>query len=121
VAGDEASNADRFVLYAVAMIGFALVAAEGPDDRDDVLELTRTFVAAVATMCAIAALQFRGVVDYTELVARLPGLSTYRPLNAVLGRGGLNRPAGTATHPIEFGSVVGLGLAAALYVGAHDR
>ena len=121
VAADEASNADRFVLGFVALAAVALVAAEGLPNGEQVLRVIRTLVTATAVMSAIAVLQHRGVVDLVQLVRRTPGLSEYQPLTPVLARSGLARPAGTATHPIEFGVVSGVVLAFAAHLAVFDR
>lgn len=121
VAADEASNADRFVIAALGLSALALVAAEGLPDRERVLDVVRTLVAASAVMSLVAVLQHRGIVDLVQLVRRTPGLSEYQPLTPVLARSGLNRPAGTATHPIEFGVVSAVVLAFAAHLAVFDR
>lgn len=121
VVADESSNADRYLIFMLAFSGIALMAAEGIHGRDEQLQVMRTLVSAVATLCAVAILQARANLDLTAYVARLPGLSSYGTREAVLKRSGLDRPAGTATHPIEFGVVVGLTLPFALHLALHDR
>lgn len=121
LAADEASNADRFVLATAGLSALALVAAEGLPDRERVLDVLRTIVAATAVMSLVAVLQHRGVVDLVQVVRRTPGLSEYQPLTPVLARSGLARPAGTATHPIEFGVVSAVVLAFAAHLAVFDR
>lgn len=110
VAVDELANSDRLLLQFAAFSGLALAAAEGIRTVEELLTVLRTFIAAVASMCAIAVLQFAGIVDLTQYIARIPILTADAALQSVFDRNGFNRPAGTATHPIEFGVVVGVGL-----------
>ena len=118
---DQKSNADRFIIGLFAFSGVALVAGEGLRTKVQQLRVLRTLASAVAVMCLIAVAQSRLGLDYAQLVARLPGLSSYNPLESVLARSGLNRPSGTAAHPIEFGVVVGATLAIAIHLVLYDR
>ena len=121
VVADELSNSDRYLISLLSFSGVALVAAEGLRDKTDLMRVVRTSIAAVATMAVIALLQSRAGFDATRYVDRIPLFSTYHPLRSVFGRSGLARPAGTATHPIEFGVVVGLCLALSIHVVLYDR
>ena len=49
----------------------------------------------------------------------IPGL-TGSPGYSLSGRGGFPRPSGTATHPIEYGTLITMILPIALYVGFHQ-
>ncbi len=120
VRADESSNADRYLIFLLAFTGIALGFAEGLQTRQQQLTILRTIVTAIAAMSGIAVLQSRSGLDLTAYIERLPGLSTYQGRESVLSRSGLARPAGTATHPIEFGVVVGLGLALQLHLFVYD-
>ena len=121
VVSDEASNADRYLIFLLSFSGIALFAAEAIRGRQGQLQIMRTTVTAVAAMCAVALLQSRAGIDLTMYLERLPGISTYGQRSAILARSGFARPAGTAAHPIEFGVVTGLGLALALHLALYDR
>jgi O-antigen ligase len=120
VTGDEVNSADRWVLYMLVWTGVALLAAEGLRDREDVLRLLRVAVAGSAFSAAVAIAQNRGF-DLTKEIAKLPGLDVAGVLDSVLTRSGLRRPAGTATHPIEFGCMLGMALGPALVLATHDK
>jgi O-antigen/teichoic acid export membrane protein/O-antigen ligase len=118
---DEVNAADRWLLFMLAWTGVALLAAEGLRNRDEVLRVLRVAVAGTAFSSIVAILQARLGFDYTTHIAKLPGLSVAGTLDSVLQRAGLNRPAGTATHPIEFGCVLAMALGPALVLAQHDR
>ena len=120
VPSDEASNADRYIIGLFAFTGVALVAGEGLRTRAQQRRVLRTLASAVAVMCLIAIAQSRLNIDYTQFAARIPGLTAW-DLTSVFNRSGLNRPAGTATHPIEFGVVVGAALALAIHLLIYER
>jgi len=117
---NQLANSDRFLISMMVFSGLALLIAEGVQRMDDLMLLIRTLVAAIAVMCFIAVLQSRTSVNLALYMERLPFLST-KGLFGVLDRNGFNRPAGTATHPIEFGVTVGVGLALGIHVLCFDR
>lgn len=121
IASDELNSADAFLLTLIGYTGVALVAAESIRTRDEMMRLIRTAVAAIAAVSMIGLLQSRGGFDATTYIAKIPFLTTYRSIDAVQDRSGIVRAAGTADHPIEFGVLLGIGLALALQVGLFDR
>jgi O-antigen ligase len=118
---DASSVSDIYVVSLIAFSGIALYAAEGIRRMADLLRIIRTFVAGAAVMCLIAILQARLNFDATDYIAKLPFLTTYGEEAGLVSRGSFGRPAGTASHPIEFGVVTGLALAFAIYLSLHDR
>ena len=117
VPSDEVNAADRWLLFGLVWSGVALLAAEGLRSRDEVMRLLRMVVAAGSFSAAVALMQSRLNFDLTKYMQKLPLLYTDGELAAVLSRAGLNRPAGTATHPIEFGCVLCMVLGFALGAG----
>lgn len=113
---DEASSADRWLIFTVAMAGVALATADGMRTRRDLDRLLQAFVGFAALMALIGALQFAEIIDLTQYV-KLPGLRTNSDLIGVGARGDGNFPrvAGTANHYIEFGVVLALALPVALH------
>jgi O-antigen ligase len=120
-AGDIALSADVFLVTLMAFSGVALFVAEGVPTMPELRRIIRTFVAAGAAMAVVAIMQARLGFDLTEYIAKIPLLSQNSDAAAVGLRGGLARPAGTATHPIEFGVVEGVALALAIYTSLYDR
>ncbi len=116
--GIEASAADRWLIFVVAMVGVTLATADGVPDRRRLDNLLRTLVALASVMAFIGVLQFLGVADLTQYL-RLPGLQNNAELIDIGERGGpgFARVASTATHYIEFGVVLSMVLPLALHYG----
>jgi hypothetical protein len=116
----ELLASDRALLQVLSWAGVALLAAEGLRDRDELYSVLRALVGAVAVMAVVGFLQFRFTIDLTGLADRIPGLQENANLVSIQDRSGFNRPAGTATHPIEFGSVIAMSLPLALHLARFD-
>ena len=112
----QASSADRWLIFTVAISGVTLAVADGMRTRDELDRVLRLLVAFACAMSMVGLLQFAGVVDLTRYV-NIPGLH----LNAGLievgerGDGDFPRVAGTASHYIEFGVVLALLLPLAMH------
>jgi O-antigen ligase len=117
----ELLASDRALIQLFAWAGVALLAAEGLRDREELYRVLRVFVAAVAAMSLIGLFQFRFGIDFAENVNRIPGLHQNADLVSIQDRSGFRRPAGTATHPIEFGCVIAMALPLALHLARFDR
>ena len=88
--------------------------------ESELYRVLRTLVVAVAVMAVVGLLQFRSGIDLAELVNRIPGLHENADLVSIQDREGFRRPAGTATHPIEFGCVIAMALPLALHLARFD-
>lgn len=112
----EASAADRWIIFVLAMAGIALATADGIVTRRQLDLVLKALVGFTATMAAIGALQFLGIVDLVRYI-RIPGLSFNSDLIGIGTRGGpeFARVASTANHYIEFGVVLALVLPIALH------
>ncbi|HEY2044283.1 MAG TPA: O-antigen ligase family protein [Jatrophihabitans sp.] len=86
----------------------------------DLQTLMRRAVAMAGAVATLGLAQFVTGMLFINYV-QLPGLTTNVPLFAVSDRGGLNRPPGTAIHPIEFGSLLTMILPIALHLAMTDR
>ncbi len=119
---DEVNAADRWLLFSLVWSGVALLAAEGLRSREEAIRLLRVVVAGASFSAAVAIAQSRLSFDFTTAVAeKVPLLKADGALQSVLSRAGLNRPAGTATHPIEFGVMLCITLGFALVLAFHDK
>jgi O-antigen ligase len=112
----EASSADRWVIFVIAMAGVALATADGIASRVELDRLLLMLVGLAAVMSIIGALQFLGIVDVTQYI-RIPGLRLNSELIGIGERGGpgFARVASTANHYIEFGVVLSLVLPVAIH------
>jgi polysaccharide biosynthesis protein PslJ len=116
----ELLASDRALLQLFGWAGVVLLAAEGLRDREELYRVLRVFVAAVAVMALVGLFQFRFGIDFAENVKRIPGLHQNADLVSIQDRSGFRRPAGTATHPIEFGCVIAMTLPLALHLARFD-
>ena len=117
--GVELRAADRGLLHVGAWAGLMLITAEGLSSRERLDRVLRLFVRLAAVMAGIGMLQFFSGVDITEWVV-IPGLSSNTDMPSLLTRGSFFRPAGTATHPIEFGVIMAMALPLALHYAVHS-
>jgi O-antigen ligase len=118
---DESLSSDRMLLQVSSWAGVALLAAEGLRDRDELYQVLRTLTAAVATMAIVGLLQFRFGIDLAEWAKKIPGLHPNTDLVSIQARQGFRRPAGTTTHPIEFGCIIAMALPLALHLARFDE
>lgn len=118
---DEVNAADRWLLFSLVWSGVALLGAEGLRSKDEAIRLLRVVVAAGSFSAAVGIAQSRLNFDFTLWVEKLPLLKADGTLQSVLSRAGLNRPAGTATHPIEFGCMLCMMVGFALVLAFHDK
>jgi polysaccharide biosynthesis protein PslJ len=117
----ELLSSDRALLHLASWAGVALLGAEGLRDREDLYRVLRTLVGAVAIMGILGALQFYAGVNLVAYADQIPGLHANTDLFSIGDRNGFRRPAGTASHPIEFGCILAMALPVALHLARFDR
>jgi polysaccharide biosynthesis protein PslJ len=112
----EASAADRGVVINIAVIGIAVLAADGIPTRQRLDDLLRFLVVIGSGFAVVGILQFTMSLDLTEYV-ELPLLEQIDDgYEAITDRSDFNRVAGTTLHPIEFSVVLTMLLPLALYL-----
>lgn len=112
---DQAQAADRGMVVTVAMIGLALLAADGIRSRERLDALLKTLVACGSLVAVVGILQFVMRWDLAAMV-RIPGLSGIQNgYDTITNRADFNRVAGTTLHPIEFSAVLTMTLPLALH------
>lgn len=106
ISGDEISPADSAFLRLSGLAGIALLANDGIRDSQRMHTLVRFLIVGGTLVALLSMVQFfTGEIWVDRL--EIPGLS--RNLALDLGsRQGLARPSGTASHPIEFATLVSL-------------
>lgn len=117
--GEVVQNADRTLFVALLLAGIAFAAADHLRERADLDRVLLVLVSAAAGMAAIGALQYFASFDVTRWLSAPPGFGSRSGTRFVLGRGGLDRVAGTARHPIEFGIACAAVLPLALHYGRY--
>jgi O-antigen ligase len=113
IPAEETSTADLGLVALVGWTGVLMVANDGIASMDRLLTLVRRLAFAGGAVAALGIAQFatgQTFVNYIDI----PGLSANQALNATLSREGFTRPAGTASHPIEYGAVLTMLLPLAL-------
>lgn len=109
MAGDEVSVADAGVLRVVSWLGVLLLAADGLHGAKEWWRVLEWIVGLCAVLALLAMAQaFTGRVWVDQI--SIPGLVVNAPIELTDARQGLTRPVGTATHAIEFGQVLTVGL-----------
>lgn len=110
----ELNSADRGVIEACALLGIALLTADGIDSMDRLRTLVRRIVLGATAMAALGMAQFFTGLDAAKYII-IPGLTANEPYTDLIGRDSFNRPSATALHPIEFGLVLSLCLPLAIH------
>ena len=104
---DELTPADSGLFRIMGMTGLVLLAHDGITRVDLWHKILHKIAIGGGLIAILAVIQF---VTRQVLVDQipLPGLASPGSIFGVLDRAGLGRPIGTATHPIEFGTVLGM-------------
>lgn len=110
----EASSSTRRLLTLAALIGIALLAADGIPNRQRFDVLIRRLVWLTGITSVIGLLQFFLNLDVNQYI-RFPLLTVNGELRGLGTRSVFARPYGTSLHPIEFGGVLSLVLPIALH------
>lgn len=112
----QASSAERWLIFSIAIAGVILFVADGIRTRDELDRLLRLVLFFASIMSLVGLLQFAQIIDLTEYIV-IPGLQRNSELIGVGVRGDANfaRVAGTANHYIEFGVVLALLLPVAVH------
>lgn len=116
----ELRAADRGLLSLCAWAGIVLATTDGIADRLRLDLLLRRLVTAVGALAALGVVQFFTGLDVARYL-QIPGLVANTSYAEVLARADFRRPAGTATHPIEFGVVLAIVLPLALHYALHGE
>ncbi|MEM8902897.1 MAG: O-antigen ligase family protein [Actinomycetota bacterium] len=114
----EANGMDRALLITASLIGVTLVVTDGVPDRGRLDHLLRRVVLLGSVMAAFGHIQFFLGTNLAESL-RLPGMSLNREFFEVEARNAFTRVNATATHPIEFGVLMGMLLPLALHYALH--
>jgi polysaccharide biosynthesis protein PslJ len=114
----ERNGADRGLIFVFGWLAVLLLAADGIDRPDRLDTMLRRIVSGVSVMAVIGIAEFFTSVDYTQYIV-IPGFSTQTAVtdqgSGVDTRLGINRPASTAAHPLEFATVLAMALPIAIH------
>lgn len=115
----ELSSADRGVLQMLSWLGIFLLVCTEVTSRDALDRTLRLLVLLVGVAAALGVVQFLTKTAFVDGIS-VPGLSANQELTSIYGRNGFTRPAGTSTHPIEFGVLLAMTLPVALHYAIYD-
>lgn len=109
MAGDEVSVADAGVLRVMSWLGVLLLAADGVQGVKNWWRVLEWIVGLSALLALLALVQAVTGQTWVDRIS-VPGLTVNAPIVLTDAREGLIRPVGTATHAIEFGQILTVGL-----------
>lgn len=112
----ESNRQDFTLLVTLEFLGVMLVAADGIRNWERFWAVLRVFVWSAGFMAVMGLCQSMLKIDFTQYIS-LPGLHTNDELAGFeqRGFGGQFRVAGTATHYIEFGTVMAMAVPFAIH------
>jgi polysaccharide biosynthesis protein PslJ len=116
----ELRSADRGLITLAGWMGVLFVALYGRMTRERLDRLLIRLVAFVGAGAVLGILQFYSGHTFVDQIS-IPGLSPNQPAGTSFERGGFVRPAGMASHPIEFAVVMTMTLPIALHYAMTAR
>ncbi len=102
------------MISALSWLGVALVASDGIPTQQRLELVVRRVAWAGGLLGLLGLVQFWSGQSLVDRI-QIPGLTANVMLDGVASRSGFNRPAGTALHPIEFGTALTVMLPLALH------
>lgn len=112
---DQVSTAITSLVRLLSWGGVVLVTMDGPRTLRDVERLVSRLVLAGALVALLGLAQFLTGSTLLDVFGMIPGLTSEDA--GVIARGGFTRPAGTATHPLEYSAVICAVLPLAITLG----
>jgi O-antigen ligase len=102
---EEVSTADAAILAVAGWLGIVLTANDLIHSRPRFDVLVNRVVFAAGALATLGVVQFIFKQSFIDQIS-VPGLKANVMLYPILDRSGFPRPAGTALHPIEFGTTL---------------
>ena len=115
----EIHGAQQGVLDMMGLVGVMLAASTGVTTRERLHTLLRRITFLGGLVGLLGVVQFMTGKTFIDGLS-IPGLTWNADVEAV-DRNGFYRPAGTATHPLEFATTTAVLLPLALYVALDPR
>lgn len=116
----EGRSADRGIILLLGLLGPLLLAADYIPSRERFETLMGRLTTGGAALAAVGILQFFTRFDLSR-VLRFPLLTEHSVFQGNQERSDLARVSGTASHPIEFGVVLGIIFPIALHYALHPK
>lgn len=115
----EATLADGGVLRALGWAGILLIANDGVTDRERLLTMLRRTALIGGLMASLGLVQFWTDQSLVSSIY-IPGLTLDSGFDNVQTRSGFTRAAATASHPLEYGTVLCMSLPIAIALAIND-
>ncbi|WP_065571674.1 O-antigen ligase family protein [Microbacterium oleivorans] len=109
---DQISPAASAIVRLLSWTGVVLVAMDGIRSMSDLMKLVRRLAFAGAAVAVLGLVQFLTDQPIIDFLTGLPGFTG--DAGGIDSRGGFIRPAGTATHPLEYATAIAVALPLAL-------
>lgn len=109
---DQISPAVSAVARLLSWSGVALVAMDGIRTMDDLMKMIRRVALAGGLVAMLGLAQFVTDLPIIDFLSAVPGFSG--DVGGVDSRGAFTRPAGTATHPLEYATAISVALPLAI-------
>jgi hypothetical protein len=116
----ESGPADSGLIHLMSWAGVALVAYDGISTPERILTLLRRIALAGGLMALLGLTQFITGRSWVDSLT-LPGFAVSSDFDNLQGRAGFLRVGGTASHPLEYASVLCIALPIGIVLGATDR
>ena len=110
----ESNGADRGIILVAGWLGILVMASDGIASMERLQKLLGRVVIGATCMAVLGITQFFTGLDATRYIV-IPGLTEQASATDLLSRDGLNRPAATAAHPLEFAAVLAMALPLAIH------
>lgn len=105
---DQVSPAFTAILRLLSWAGVLLITVDGIRTMNDLVRVIRQIGIAAGLLAALGLLQSVTKIPFVDVFGALPGISMSAA--DVAERSGLSRVAGTASHPLEFATVLNAAL-----------
>lgn len=115
----DSTTANSALLRIVSWAGVALVASDGINSQERLNVLLRRITLTGGLMSLLGLAQFLTGQSLIDWIA-LPGFVESTEISSIQDRSGFTRAAGTAVHPLEYGSVLCITLPLVLALAAKD-
>ncbi|MDQ0147748.1 O-antigen ligase family protein [Pseudarthrobacter niigatensis] len=115
----EGGLADGGLLKALSWSGIVLVASDGISDRGRLLTMCRRVVLIASLMALLGLAQLWSGQSLVSTI-NIPGLATDTTFDNIQSRAGFTRAAATASHPLEYATVLSMALPVACVLATYD-
>lgn len=115
----EKGLADGGLLKALSWAGILLLACDGVTDRERLVAICRRVVFIASLMALLGLMQMWSGQSLVSTI-NIPGLAPDSTFDNIQSRAGFTRAAATASHPLEYATVLSMALPVACVLATRD-